>query len=357
MVLSLSERIIQAISKRIDSFYKSRLKRNILGFTLVFVGMLLGVILFYGYINSRSLWTRPTGHFSLLTGTAISVAVLAFIMFYRKVYKPIERANDMITDLVAGDTDLELLESAKLLNYPLFDNLDAMNHKLQDLVFREYNAVMLKKQAELNALQSQINPHFLYNTLESIRGLAMECDANEISDMTKALADLFRYSISTKDNIVELQDELKHVENYLMIQQYRFNNKFIIINEIDSDTMMVAVPKLLLQPIVENAVIHGLEQRLGKGTVILQAYKTQTRLVINVKDDGDGIENNDVLSINEALVEGKEYIEFTKRTSQSIGITNVNSRIRMIFGEAFGIRLYSTKGIGTNVEIQLPLML
>jgi len=357
MLLDLFRELLNRWKNRKIYHRKPGLKLYVMGFTSIFIAIIFISIAVYGYFNAESATPDRMFYYYISSGAILCISIIALVIFHKKIYKPIERANYIISELVAGNTEVATSESRKRkLSYPLFDDLNAMTQKLQDLLYREFTANMLKKQAELDALQSQINPHFLYNTLESIRGLAMACNASEIQVMTKALADLFRYSISTKGNLVELREELKNTENYLTIQQYRFNNKFIIQNKIDEDTLDIIVPKLLIQPLVENAIIHGLEAKMGKGTITLMGYKTQNRLIINIKDDGVGLENSEVTRINTALVNGEECIKIDNRSKRSIGIANVNMRIRMLFGDEYGVRLYSTKGYGTNVEVQCPLV-
>lgn len=288
------------------------------------------------------------------------MCVLIFIgmllIFKFKVYAPIVNVEKVIHGVIEGDTDLKINNVSKDSQlHSLYSDLNVMIDRLKDLILREYTANIMKKQAELDALQSQINPHFLYNTLESIRGQAITLGMEDIEIMTKALSDLFRYSISKKGNLVTFEEELKNVDNYLMIQQYRFNNKFIIVNNVDADTLHYKIPKLLIQPIVENAIHHGLETKLGKGTITIKAYKTAKRLVVTIQDDGLGISHDRLVEINEVLVKGQADIE-TKQSGLRIGLINVNERIKLNFGDDYGLRVYSAKGIGTTVEIVLPLI-
>lgn len=301
--------------------------------------------------------TFPVLNFILYsTCMFVLLNVIIVLIFKNKVYNPIVNVEKIIHGLVDGDTDLKISSIGKSNPlYPLYSDLNLMTEKLKNLIGREYSANIMKKQAELDALQSQINPHFLYNTLETIRGQAITEGAEDIEIMTKALSDLFRYSISKNRNLVRLEEELKNVENYLMIQQYRFNNKFIFINNVDMDTLNYRVPKLLIQPIVENAVQHGLEIKEGKGTITISAYITEKRLIINIQDDGVGMSNNDVKKINDMLIKGQAVIEQSVSRTR-IGLFNVNERIKLNFGENYGIRVYSAKDVGTNIEVVLPLI-
>ena len=235
----------------------------------------------------------------------------------------------------------------------LYMQLNTMIEKNRDMAVREYSLQMLKKQAELAALQSQINPHFLYNTLDCIRGIAIEQGADNIEEMSKALSDMFRYSISGKQMQVRLCDELANMHNYLTIQQYRFNNKLNVREEIDVDTRECTVPKLIIQPIVENAVFYGLEPKMGSRNMTIRAYRTHKRLIINIEDNGIGIAPEKSCMINDALSTGTVIASGGKGTK--MGLTNVNERIKLLYGGEFGIKVYSCVNVGTNVEITLPI--
>ena len=167
---------------------------------------------------------------------------------------------------------------------------------------REYSLAMLKKQAEIKALQNQINPHFLYNTLDCIRGMAIEQGADNIEEMTRALSGMFRYSISRKGKTKALmEEELANVNNYLRIQQYRFRNKINITETIDPAAKKCCVPKLLIQPIVENAVFYGLEPKTGERNLNIEAYCTGKKLIVKVEDNGVGMSFDKLRTINDAM--------------------------------------------------------
>ena len=290
----------------------------------------------------------------------IIVVSAVFILFKRKVYNPIMRIENAINGIVEGEIDLQVDIDKNNEFYPLADSLNTMIKRLKDLINREYSANILKKQAELNALQSQINPHFLYNTLESIRGLAIREGAPNVSHMTKALSNLFRYSVSQKENIVTLREELKNIDNYLIIQKYRFINKFNIIKEIDdtSDSILdYKLPKLSIQPIIENAIYHGLETKKGQGNITIGVIATKKRLIINIKDDGIGIEQDKLDDLNDKLNASFNSVIVDKSgNTPGIALINVSERIKLFFGDEYGLTVYSTPGVGTSVEMLLPLI-
>ena len=285
------------------------------------------------------------------------VAVFICILFIikRKMYDPITKVERILHGVIEGETDFTF-DAAKRsdLFSPIFSDLHALFENMKALTLRESNAQLMKKQAELDALQSQINPHFLYNTLEAIRGQAIEYGLQDIEMMTRSLSKLFRYSISNHNTLVTLREELDNVDNYLYIQHLRFNNKFTKISRIDEDALDYMVPKLIIQPIVENAIYHGLEMKIGQGQIIISAYITETRLIIDIQDDGLGISEESLRRLNATLSEGNTQIKPHTKGSY-IGLRNVNARIRLTFGKGYGISVYSTEGAGTDVQLKLPL--
>jgi two-component system sensor histidine kinase YesM len=206
---------------------------------------------------------------------------------------------------------------------------------------------------KISALESQINPHFLYNTLESIRGQAIVSGSVDIAKTTEALAVFFRYSISQKRNIVTLQDEINNIKNYFLIQKYRFDDRFQLeILTDDNDISDYVLPKLTLQPIVENAIFHGLETKEGSGTVKIAITTTVKRLLITVSDNGLGMTSEILDCVNQKLRDDT----FPSEENSGIALVNVNRRIKLFFGDQYGLQIYSIQGKGTDVEIVLPLV-
>ncbi len=276
-------------------------------------------------------------------------------LFYQNIYRPIVGIERLVMQIDAGhyDYDIVSMNKGKFLQ-PIFNRLKNIMDNMKKLSQSEYSSKVLIKQAELFALQCQINPHFLHNTLETIRGQAISKGARDIEQMTKALSQLFRYSIINKGSMVNLEEEIQNVENYLTIQHYRFSNKFSFINKVDKDTLKHRVPKLLIQPLVENAFQHGLETKVGAGEISIHAFRTQNRLIIQIKDDGVGIEKEKLDEINAYIAGMKNNL--TQKENYSIGLINVIERIKLNFGPEYGIKIYSIKGSGTMVEVILPLI-
>ena len=324
-------------------------------YSLLFLLSLVG----YGYINLK----YKVINFKLfLIWTFILVLVTGAIiyLFLRKIYVPILKLDKAMRILEDVDIDFEIDFNNDTEVYPLSITLNKMLKRLKDSMDREYLAKILKKQAEIDALQSQINPHFLYNTLESIRGQALAEGVTEIADMTEALSRFFRYSISQKGNLVSLKEEIKNVENYFIIQQYRFNNKFQFLfkyDEENEDILEYLLPKLTIQPIVENSISHGMETKVGKGSITIRIVETEKRLIISIIDDGIGMDNATVENLNYRLNNSmKEEPLSNNKKHTGIALINVNERIKLSFGKQYGISIESTQSFGTDVEIILPLI-
>lgn len=293
-------------------------------------------------------------------GILIAVYILLNYFFRKTIYRPVKNVEKALEVVLEADNilnfDLAIDKSSELFEIAAYIN--KMVFKMKEFANREYTASLLIKQAELNALQTQINPHFLYNTLDSIRGLALIEGQENIAKMTKALSGLFRYSISKTEDLSTFREELKNVENYMIIQQLRFSNKFVFITDIElseeTEILDCSLPKLTIQPIVENAVYHGLETKLGKGTIVISAYSTEKRLLISIEDDGIGMSQESVEAINQKLMAGNVIYRDKDEKSTSMALVNVNDRIKLFFGEEYGLKVLSTPNIGTTVEIVLP---
>lgn len=213
---------------------------------------------------------------------------------------------------------------------------------------------LLQQQTQYSALQSQINPHFLYNTLECIRSEALFNKQQNIADMTENLSRFFRYCISSRGDFVTLQDEIVNLKQYFFIQQYRFGNRFSLDIQLENDSVLQChMPKMTLQPLVENAIYHGLEQKKGKGAITLRVTMTEKKLYIWVSDNGIGMTSHQVDEINNRILH-PDYKPYCSKRHSGIALTNVNARIQLHFGKEYGLRVMSVLHKGTDVEIVLP---
>jgi two-component system sensor histidine kinase YesM len=226
-----------------------------------------------------------------------------------------------------------------------------MVEKVNALINEVYILDIKKKEAEFNALQSQINPHFLFNTMESIRMNLWNRQDYATSEIIQQFALLLRKSIERTDDIIPIYQESELVETYLKIQKYRYGEKLEYEINIPETFYYNIIPKFTLQPIVENAVYHGICQKKGKGKLSIIADKLGDFLCITVEDNGAGMVESKLKEINEQLSENQ-----ADKGSGRIGIRNVHQRLRLYFGSPYGMTITSRKNVGTRVEILLPIM-
>lgn len=259
----------------------------------------------------------------------------------------------------AADMDALRRQSGEKMLHPLGRELADALEKREISQREAYTAAVSSSQSKINALQNQINPHFLYNTLEGIRGEAITAGLDNVAQMTEALATFFRYTISNLENLVTLEDELGNIENYFIIQQYRFGERLrlqVVCDEDDrAELMQCRIPKLTLQPIVENSIVHGVERKIGRGNLRIKIEGTAKRLIITVSDDGLGMEEDVLAALNRQISSTRfDYVCSDAKREGGIALVNVNNRIKLLFGEQYGLCIYSTPGVGTDVEVTLP---
>jgi sensor histidine kinase YesM len=232
--------------------------------------------------------------------------------------------------------------------------------KLTEVTRKDYEAEYLKTEAELHALQNQINPHFLYNTLELIRGRSLLRGMDDVADMAETLASLFRYSINAPGETATLSQELSNINDYMRIQKQRFGDRFEYHEYIDhtsEEILNCMLPVMTLQPLVENALMHGIMPKIGGGKLILRVTKRNDILEIFVEDDGVGMDDATLSQIRAQMrSEGQSRQETGKdgRRNMGIALRNVNQRIRLYYGKQYGLDIESTKNIGTVLSVRIP---
>lgn len=315
-------------------------------FTAVTINGLLTVIVLI-------LCLLRVSHLSLFIVLGIS-GLISLGSIYYLVINPLTIFEKALDLCINDETDCEDALNRVSRNTWFINRIKILVAKCSNQKIRENSAIVFDKQAELTALQSQINPHFLCNTLESIRGQALLDGNKEIAKMMEALASYFRYSISRRGNFVTLRDELNNIKNYMMIQRYRFNNRFsleIIIDEDDEKAYDYLIPRLILQPVVENAIYHGLEELPAGGKVIIEVTLTENILMLTVSDNGKGMDPKTLSELNARIQSANMDMG---RNGTGIALPNIHKRIQLLFGEEYGIHVYSTLNQGTDVEIILP---
>ena len=236
----------------------------------------------------------------------------------------------------------------------LYNQYQTMLEENNRYIKSEYENKMILMDTQMKALESQINAHFLYNTLEAINSLAEIEGAEDISVMALALGDMFRYSIKTKGALVTLEKELAHVKNFVAIQQIRFDNGFRFEMDVPEELYSCRILKLILQPLVENALYHGLLHCNAGSSIYLSARKENKIIYFTVKDDGVGMASETLEQLQKLLEEKPKFGELSQHANESIGLKNINARIRLYYGEDYGLSVKSEQGCGTTVQIKIP---
>lgn len=252
---------------------------------------------------------------------------------------------------------MKFIDEANLHGYHTNEEILDLIKEVKSFKQQDRISSILWQQAKFSELQSQINPHFLYNTLESIRGQALGDDNIKVAEMTEALAKYFRYSIDNESDIVELKQEIENIRNYIRIQQYRFEDRFefkVHIDEQDQE-MSCKMPKMSLQPIVENSVYHGLESRISGGLISLRIEKSDKNIRIFVQDNGQGIPYEKLKFLQKRLEETDGLLKQSElEDHMGIALLNVNHRIKLTFGKEYGLFISSTENLGTEVMLVIP---
>ncbi len=238
----------------------------------------------------------------------------------------------------------------------LSKTFNEMTKEIDHLVNRIYREQLTRKDAEIKALQSQINPHFLFNTLESINWMAQLNNVPEISETVSALSSLMEISIGRDDRLITIEEEFTYIDNYILILKKRFEDRITLEKNIQSEVMDIKIPRLLIQPLIENAVYHGLERSRNKGVIKLNAQISGDEVLIEVVDNGLGIEKDELEIINDKLSMDNEtyFRSMESNGKKSIGIENVNRRIKLLYGEEYTLRLESVPGEYTKVIVHIP---
>ena len=286
----------------------------------------------------------------------IFLLVLLVGFTYLWIWKPYRRLINQVQRFSDGYISLADLNDVDVAIAP---ELERMVRHMNKIVTATRTLDMSKRQAQYRALQNQINPHFLYNTLEAIRGDALCEGIDSIADTTEALSTFFRYTITDTGNLVSVEDELENVENYFKIQQYRFGDKLDMRVNFPDDYARILeckLPKLTLQPVVENAIFHGLEAKAEGGVIIISLEMTEKKLLINIHDDGIGIDEEELIKINQRLEITSGPLTEEKRKRGGIALPNVSRRIKLLFGDEYGIHIYSIPNLGTEVRISVPII-
>ncbi len=279
------------------------------------------------------------------------VLILINTFISSRITIPIQKLEKSVNAIEAGELDTEVYMGGSYEIRHLGRSIGDMAKRIKELMEDIVAEHESKRRNEFDILQSQINPHFLYNTLDIIVWMIENEQKQEAVKVVTALARFFRISLSKGRSIITVRDELEHVRNYLMIQQMRFKNKFVFQIEAKEDVLNLVSLKLMLQPLVENAIYHGMEFMDGDGEICVEVYREAQELRFLVRDNGLGMTEKQV----EALL-GEEHHVSSKRGS-GIGVKNVMERIKLYFGDDYGLSIWSEPDEGTTITIRLPVQI
>ena len=307
---------------------------------------LVGVIKGTG-ISLNMLKTRLFIVFVILLIIFIVIIINSYISF--RVTNPIRELEKSVKALEEGNLDADIYMGGSYEVQHLGKSVQDMKFRIKGLMQDIVNEHEEKRKSEFDSLQAQINPHFLYNTLDIIVWQIENEKQSEAVHTVTALARFFRLSLGKGKNIVTVKDEIDHVKNYLMIQHMRFKNKFDYEFDIAEDVLELPSLKLMLQPLVENAIYHGMEFMDGDGLIMVKAWREENELYLSVADNGLGMTEDKV----EMILTGKS--SSGNGRGSGIGVKNVNERIKLYFGETYGLTIDSEPDEGTKVTMHLPV--
>ena len=284
----------------------------------------------------------------VLTAIILVIVALLFSRFMaRSITLPIQKLRDSMKKVQEGDFSVsDVVVDSKNEIGSLTKSFDVMTHRIHELMEQNVHEQEEKRKSELKALQSQINPHFLYNTLDSIIWMAEGKKNEEVVLMTASLARLLRQSISNEDEVVPIANEVEYARGYLTIQKMRYKDKLEFQIEVDSTILYIPLIKLVLQPIIENAIYHGLKYKESKGLLIVKGFMKDGNAVLQVIDDGVGMDEETLAHIYD-----KHKVNYH---SNGVGVYNVQKRLKLYYGEDYGITYTSELGKGTTATITIP---
>lgn len=284
----------------------------------------------------------------VLVAMGLMIVALFFSRFIsRSITQPIQQLCDSMERVQEGDFSVSdiVVESQNEIG-SLTKSFNVMTHRIQDLMEQNIREQEAKRKSELKALQSQINPHFLYNTLDSIIWMAEGKKNEEVVLMTASLARLLRQSISNEDEVVSIGQEVEYARGYLTIQKMRYKDKMEFQIEVDPSILHIPLIKLVLQPVIENAIYHGLKYKESKGLLLVKGFMKNDNAVLQVIDNGVGMDEETLAHIYE-----RHKVNYQ---SNGVGVYNVQKRLQLYYGNEYGITYESKKGEGTTATITIP---
>ena len=339
-----NEKIEEVLSSKDNSFVTEDGKLYCMSKSLETGWTVVGV----AYVSELLKDSRETGRIYVVSAGLIMLAAMALAVFLsREITKPIKRLSNSMREVEKGNFENVLLDVQGENEIDrLSANFNMMTTEIKHLMEQNVEDQRQKRKSELMALQAQINPHFLYNTLDSIIWMAEWGKNKEVVLMTSSLAKLLRQSISNQNELVKVEDEVEYTRSYLTIQKMRYKDKLEYDILVEPEILNYKVAKLILQPLVENAIYHGIKYKEGKGKVLIEGFLRDDELILRITDDGIGMTEEQMSH----LFEKRE----TDTRRNSVGVRNVHDRIGLYYGKEYGLTFESAVGEGTKVEIHIP---
>lgn len=300
--------------------------------------------------------------YALIVGSfTVFLAIILSVFFASSIARPVEKLRSLMKQAETGDFSIRFSDQRQDEIGQLGHSFNRMIEEISNLIDQVYYEQQRKRETELRVLQEQIKPHFLYNTLDTIQWMAQEKGAGDIVDMVNALTQLFRVGLSKGQEIIPLREEFRHVESYLFIQKVRYEDKFDYIIRIAPGLEQLRVLKVILQPLVENAIYHGIKERRGKGHIYVGAELEGQDLLLTVEDDGIGMPADKLAHLQEELRLSHQLLpdshkDWGEGGHIGFGARNVHERIFLNFGPNYGITYHSTWGQGTQVTVRHPVI-
>lgn len=279
----------------------------------------------------------------------LTLSVILVTLISNAITKPLKKLSHQMSRFSEGDFDAETQVKGRDEIAYLSRHFNKMVRNTNELINERYKMKLVEKNAILKALEAEINPHFLYNALQAISTKALKNDRYDIAEMIDALAMTLRYCISGKD-VVSAREELKHIERYLSLQKARFGSRLQVTHDWEESLMELGIPKLSIQTLVENAIKHALEKVSSTVTIAIAARLSPTHAIISVLDDGPGFTSEGLEHVMNTF---KSDWEQRDHESESIGLVNLNTRLKLLYGEAAELRIRSDH-TGTAMEMLLP---
>ncbi|MCE9654090.1 sensor histidine kinase [Clostridium celatum] len=279
------------------------------------------------------------------------MSAILYLFLKNRIFNPIESlAKNMKSSNLEKNLDTKIIYDKDDEIGFLVNSYNKMKNRINYLININYKNALEHKELELQQLQNQINPHFIYNTLESIHMMAEINDDIETSTMAEYFGEIIRYSMNRRINTVTLKEELKIIDNYIYLQKIRFDQLFTIENMVSDELLSCEIIKMIIQPLIENAIYHGLSECSGNGKIIIQGSKVNNNLLLTISDNGIGIPEEKLQDLN-------DYINDKNHNFNGIALRNINKRLKLNYGENYGLEIFSIEGNGTSMVLTLPFII